>query len=303
MDARKKKPGKGKSGIAGIVFLLGFIGVMCVAVVYTTTAFKSAAPTETPPPGSQPGETQSAFPYISPSVSPPAHTDPPSDPPSVSPTQSPQDSQYGLPPTLPPIPPPPLGNLKPSGGERDGWMLTLVNRETPFSEDDAPPSLEELPNGLKFDSRAIGALNAMLDEMTKQGLSPVVCSAYRTLEKQTALFEGEVTKNMDEGLSRAEAVEKTMQSVAYPGTSEHHLGLAADIVSLEYQRLTERQAETPEVKWLLKHCAEYGFILRYPAGKEHLTGIVFEPWHFRYVGVTAAKEISENGLCLEEYLS
>ena len=91
-------------------------------------------------------------------------------------------------------------------------------------------------------------------------------------------------------------------SVALPGTSEHATGLAVDIISTEYAALDDRQGDTEEQKWLMEHCWEYGFILRYPESKSHITGIQFEPWHYRYVGVAAAQEIMAKGLCLEEYL-
>lgn len=90
--------------------------------------------------------------------------------------------------------------------------------------------------------------------------------------------------------------------VAYPGTSEHQLGLAADIVARSYQLLDDQQAQTAEARWLKEHCAEYGFILRYPTDKTSLTGVIFEPWHYRYVGEEAAREIMGQGICLEEYL-
>ena len=90
--------------------------------------------------------------------------------------------------------------------------------------------------------------------------------------------------------------------VARPGTSEHQTGLAVDIVDMSYQILDEQQESTPVQIWLMAHCAEYGFILRYPADKSALTGISYEPWHYRYVGTEAAKEIMENRSCLEEYL-
>lgn len=86
------------------------------------------------------------------------------------------------------------------------------------------------------------------------------------------------------------------------GTSEHQLGLAADIVAADYQVLEEEQENTPEQQWLMAHCQEYGFILRYPRDKQGLTGVGYEPWHYRYVGVEAAQEIMSQGLCLEEYL-
>ena len=91
--------------------------------------------------------------------------------------------------------------------------------------------------------------------------------------------------------------------VARPGTSEHQTGLAVDIVDTSYQILDEGQENTPVQQWLMAHCAEYGFILRYPTDKSEITGVGYEPWHYRYVGVEAAREIMANGLCLEEYLA
>lgn len=90
--------------------------------------------------------------------------------------------------------------------------------------------------------------------------------------------------------------------VAPPGTSEHQTGLALDIVSADYQLLDEKQAETPEQQWLMEHCWEYGFVLRYPTDKSAVTGIGYEPWHYRYVGKEAAREMVRRGVCLEEYL-
>ena len=88
-----------------------------------------------------------------------------------------------------------------------------------------------------------------------------------------------------------------------PGTSEHQAGLAVDIVSVEYQVLDEGQEDTPLQQWLMAHCWEYGFILRYPTDKSDLTGVGYEPWHYRYVGEEAAKAVTEQGICLEEYLA
>ena len=90
--------------------------------------------------------------------------------------------------------------------------------------------------------------------------------------------------------------------MARPGTSEHQAGLAVDIVDKSYQLLDERQEDTAVQKWLMEHCAEYGYILRYPTEKSALTGVGYEPWHYRYVGEEAAREIMSRGLCLEEYL-
>ena len=184
----------------------------------------------------------------------------------------------------------------------EDWMLTLVNADNPLTNDYSP-KLKSLTSGHKFDERAIDQLNAMLSAMRAQGLSPVVCSAYRTVEYQRTLFNNQVERQMTKGLSREQAEIEARKSVAYPGTSEHNLGLAADIVSISYQLLDDAQADTPEMKWLFEHCHEYGFILRYPKDKTDITGIIYEPWHFRYVGTETATEIMESGLCLEEYLA
>ncbi len=181
------------------------------------------------------------------------------------------------------------------------WMLILVNSEHPIPQDYIP-NLSKLDNGLEFDARAIGKLNAMINDAKAQGLAPIVVSAYRPVDRQARLFMDKVVTLMEEGYARelAEAITKT--SIAYPGTSEHQLGLAVDIATLHCPYLDERVAEAPEIKWLTAHCAEYGFILRYPKGKEHITGIMYEPWHFRYVGKRAAQEIMQRGITLEEYL-
>lgn len=131
----------------------------------------------------------------------------------------------------------------------------------------------------------------------------MICSAYRTTERQTKLFNNRIKRMMSKGYSRAAAEADTRTVVAVPGTSEHQLGLAVDIVDKKYQGLDERQEKTAVQKWLMKNSWKYGFILRYPTGKSDITGIIYEPWHYRYVGKKAAKEIYEQGVCLEEYLS
>ena len=95
----------------------------------------------------------------------------------------------------------------------------------------------------------------------------------------------------------------TAKSIAWPGESEHATGLAMDIVSSDYAGLDEKQGETDDQKWLMEHCYEYGFILRYPKDKSEDTGIIYEPWHYRYVGVEAALAIRDQGVTLEEYLN
>ena len=182
------------------------------------------------------------------------------------------------------------------------WYLTLVNFETPIDPDFQPPLTWIQDGTQRFDSRAAGALEAMLADMKDQGLSPIVCSGYRTRETQEGLYKNQVDFWLGQGYDQASAEAEAALLVARPDTSEHQLGLAADIVSAGNQILDESQEQTPEQQWLLSHCQEYGFILRYPSGKTELTGVSYEPWHYRYVGVEAAGEIMEQGLCLEEYL-
>ena len=190
----------------------------------------------------------------------------------------------------------------PDGEESDGdWKLTLVNATHPMAED-YRPRVSEIENNYYFDSRAVGELQQMLADGRKEGLDFWICSAYRTMEKQTDLYNNKVSRLQAEGLSYEEAYRQAGTVVAYPGTSEHNLGLAADIVAKDYQLLDDKQAETPEAKWLKENCWRYGFILRYPTDKTGETGIIFEPWHYRYVGKEAAREIMEQGICLEEYL-
>lgn len=181
------------------------------------------------------------------------------------------------------------------------WNLVLVNATHPLPGGFYVET-RELPNGLGIDSRVYDDLMAMVGDAKSQGLSLVICSAYRTVEKQQELFDAEVAAKEAGGLSHDSAVAAAKTAVAQPGTSEHNLGLAADIVALAYQKLDEGYLNTPECKWLAENSWKYGFIMRYPEGKSDITKIVFEPWHYRYVGKEAAEEIKEQGVCLEEYL-
>ena len=183
----------------------------------------------------------------------------------------------------------------------DEWNLRLVNEKNPLP-DDFVPILSEVYEGYEFDSRAVGPLRSMMKAGNEAGLQLKICSAYRTLETQAELFEKQVSGQRSKGLSEEAAITIAKRTVAYPGRSEHNLGLAVDIVSESYQLLDDGFANTKEAIWLKEHCAEYGFILRYPEDKTDITEIIYEPWHFRYVGVEAATYIMENGLCLEEYL-
>ncbi len=185
---------------------------------------------------------------------------------------------------------------------QDDWRFILVNPWYILPEGYEEVTTSSLPNGESVDSRCFAELVSMLDACRAAGGEPVVCSSYRPLSKQETLFENQVKKLMTSGMSREEAEIEAGKTVAVPGTSEHELGLAVDLCDFDNQNLDDTQAETKTQKWLMEHSWEYGFILRYPESKSDITGIIFEPWHYRYVGREAAEEITKKGICLEEYL-
>lgn len=181
--------------------------------------------------------------------------------------------------------------------EKEAWNLILVN---PWNEmpEGFEVELTQLKDGQAVDSRIYPELQQMLDDARKEGLIPYVNSSYRTNEKQIQLLKDEIKMYQEQGYSKREAEKIAKQWVAVPGTSEHQLGLAVDITS------ADRNVQSPyEIwEWLAKHSWKYGFILRYTEEKQEITGIMPEEWHYRYVGKEAAREIYEQGICLEEYL-
>lgn len=181
------------------------------------------------------------------------------------------------------------------------WNLILVNPWN-YLPDDFSVELTELKNGHAIDQRAYPDLQDMMDAAREEGLAPLICSSYRTYEKQETLYNNRINKYLAEGYSMEKAITEAGKWVAVPGTSEHQTGLAVDIVTTSYQTLDEKQENTAEQKWLMENSYKYGFILRYPNDKSEITGIYYEPWHYRYVGKEVAKEIYEKGICLEEYL-
>ncbi|KAA8502270.1 M15 family metallopeptidase [Mediterraneibacter catenae] len=193
-------------------------------------------------------------------------------------------------------------NTETLAGDEDGWQLILVNEDHPLDSSYEPEKLTEISPGYEVDNRIVSDLRQMLDDGAAEGLSMYVTSAYRSYEQQTQTFNASMQNRLNQKMTPLEAYQETSMSVALPGTSEHATGLAVDIISTEYAALDDRQGDTEEQKWLMEHCWEYGFILRYPPEKSDITGIIYEPWHYRYVGKDAAKEITEQGITLEEYL-
>jgi D-alanyl-D-alanine carboxypeptidase len=158
-------------------------------------------------------------------------------------------------------------------------------------------------NGYRVAEECLAPLKAMLAACKKAGYTALVRSSFRTHDDQIYLFENKVKYYMNQGYSREEAEKLTSKVNAIPGTSEHELGLAVDLVDGNNYSLDESQESTPAQKWLMENCWDYGWILRYPNEKTEVTGIIYEPWHYRYVGKEVAKELQESGLCLEEYLA
>ena len=174
----------------------------------------------------------------------------------------------------------------------------LFNRYNPIP-DDWEPDLVPIGDGRQLNRRAALALESMIRAASNDGISLTVLSAYRSDAQQTINFNAGVAARMEQGMSAEEAHIQTARWIALPGTSEHTAGVAVD-----FNWVDVRFNQTPEFAWLVNNAANFGFILRYPYGTEHITHIAYEPWHFRYVGVNHAKSMAELGIAtLEEYLA
>ena len=183
----------------------------------------------------------------------------------------------------------------------DDWQLVLVNKQHPVPED-YTFTLGTITGTMKCDVRIIDELMAMMEAAKADGIDLMICSPYRDYNRQTVLFNRKIDYYMDKGYSYLEAYKIASITVTVPGASEHQIGLALDIVSNTYTSLDTGFGKTDAGIWLREHGYEYGFILRYPLGKEYITGIQYEPWHYRYVGKKAATAIMKQGITLEEFL-
>lgn len=180
------------------------------------------------------------------------------------------------------------------------WRLVLINKQHPIP-DDYSFTLGTIKGSMQCDERIISDLLTMLQAAKDDGVNLAICSPYRTLNRQEGLFNKKIKAYMGQGMSYMEAYKLASQAVTVPGASEHQVGLALDIFCDTYTSLDEGFADTEAGKWLAEHSCEYGFTLRYPSGKEYITSIEYEPWHFRYVGKEAATIMKEEGICLEEF--
>ncbi len=183
------------------------------------------------------------------------------------------------------------------------WNMLLVNPWNALSEEELQDEsrLVYAENDEYVDERILDQLNAMLEAGAEYGL--YVTSGYRSYETQEYLYNNKVDRVISEqGCSYEEALDIAATVVARPGTSEHHTGLAVDLLHNECWELEEYWEDSAAFDWMMEHCADYGFILRYPKESQHITGVIYEPWHYRYVGVEAAQAIMSQGITLEEYL-
>lgn len=187
---------------------------------------------------------------------------------------------------------------------RDDWRLLLVNKQHSIPEgyeDQVPLGKINTVNGvMRCDERIIDDLLDMIRTASDDGVTLKICSPYRDLQRQEYLFDRKINQFLAEGLSYMEAYQLGSQVVTVPNASEHQLGLALDILADSYTKLLKGFADTDGGKWLAENSYRFGFILRYPRDKEDITGIIFEPWHFRYVGKEAAALMTKQGLTLEE---
>ncbi len=185
--------------------------------------------------------------------------------------------------------------------DKEDWRLLLINKQHPIP-DDYEFTLGTIKGNMKCDERIIDDLLQMLQGAKRDGVNLVICSPYRDMNRQEVLFNRKIAAYMKKGMSYMAAYKTTAQTVTVPGASEHQIGLALDIICDSYASLDAGFGDTQAGKWLAEHSCEYGFILRYPKGKEYITSIEYEPWHFRYVGKEAAIQITEEGITLEEFV-
>ena len=177
------------------------------------------------------------------------------------------------------------------------WYLTLVNSSYRIPDSYTPDLVSVCGSQERLDRKIALAYEKMFAAALNDGVTLTPCSGYRSYELQERNYNNKIKFFENQGYSTEEARVKAATIIMPPGSSEHNLGYAMDIVCVE-----EWFETTDEFRWLSENAADYGFIMRYPKDKQHITNVIYEPWHWRYVGVEAAKEMKENNLTLEEYL-
>ncbi|MBQ9375062.1 MAG: M15 family metallopeptidase [Ruminococcus sp.] len=180
--------------------------------------------------------------------------------------------------------------------------LILIDKFNPLPEGyEQKLCLSEI-QGRLLEAQACCQCKMMLERAKADGVDIKIISAYRTIEYQQRLWKQSVNQKMLEGYSKAQAETEVAKTLAKAGHSEHNAGLAVDFGTEYATDVEDDFYKSKQAKWLCKNAKNYGYILRYPRLKEHITGISYEPWHYRYVGTEAALFIKQSGLCLEEFL-
>lgn len=223
-------------------------------------------------------------------------TEPQTEPPTEAQTAAPEPTTAKAPPVS--LPQSADGNPVTVSPDGDNWELTLVNLQYRLPED-YKPTLQAAVEGssVQLDARVAPFYAEMYAAAKADGCTLTPYSGYRTYARQQENFDRKVAYYVSQGLSEAEATAQTQTRILPAGASEHNMGFAMDIVSASADFIS-----TKEFSWLSAHAHEYGFILRYPENKTEITGVMYEPWHWRFVGKEAAAEMQKSDQCLEEYL-
>lgn len=288
---------KSKTG-TGLVCVVGLaaVGLLCMAFFWIfrgpsapdsmAVSLPASDALSAPPAGPEPSASESAAPTTAPVTEVPSSAVPSAPaPPTAANPAAPSAGRY----------------IQPAGAP---WNLLLVNAWNPMEEayykDVFQHHIVNFKTGGQIDDRVAAALEEMLEAAKDTGLRAGYL--FRTPERSASNLENKIKQYMDKGLSREAARAKALETIAAPYTSEHNLGLAIDMTQKNDGSLRVTFEKTAAFAWLQEHCAEYGFILRYPKGKQEITGVSYEPWHYRYVGREHAEEIMRRGLTLEEYL-
>ncbi|MGX6979785.1 M15 family metallopeptidase [Vagococcus elongatus] len=186
------------------------------------------------------------------------------------------------------------------------YCLRLINSDHSFTDEDLTMPLKPLAEGYEVAEVVVAPYESMEKAANKAGITLKIISAYRSVSYQEQVYQDNLSENLNQGSTKKEAQKLTEDYVAKPGTSEHHTGLALDVLDVTWldsgNGLVGEFGETEAGKWLDEHCAEFGFIIRYPKDKEDITKIQYEPWHLRYIGKEHAQYMKTHGLVLEEYI-
>lgn len=196
----------------------------------------------------------------------------------------------------------------------DDWKLVMAGPNEKIEQEIPESQLASVPNNAeeKIDSRIVKDYENLAVASDTAGYQLVAVSAFRSIAYQERVFNESVNRTMSQqNISQEEATEVTKQSMTEPGYSEHHTGLAIDVVDADWynnyqntaaEMLDEKFGDTPGAKWIAENAPRYGFIISYPKGKENITGITYEPWHLRYVGIESAIYIQKHNLTMQEYV-